>query len=242
MITRIYIRDFAGPFFSVVFPIGMLLLFGSIYGNEPSPLYGYQRGAMDVMIPAIIGMVIAVNGIMTLPLNLSEYMADKVYKRFDATPIGKGSIILVQVFVYLLATLVSAVIIIIAGRLIYNINIAGTWYIIIPAVLLSCAAIFSMGFFIAAIFKSGKVAQVVSYIVYFVMLFLSGATIPLEIMPESVRAFANFIPLTHVVALLQNIFNGEPIGGQFTAIIILLSLIVGCGFIGAISYRQRKWA
>ena len=242
MVSKLYIRDFAGPFFSIIFPIGMMLLFGGIYGNEPSPLYGYSRGAMDVMIPALLGMVIAVSGIMTLPLNLSEYMSTKVYKRFDATPVGKGNIIGVQIFIYVLAALFSAAIVIIAGRLLYNVNIDGNPLIIIFAILLSCAAVFSMGFFIAAVFKSGKVAQVVSYIVYFVMIFLSGATIPLEIMPENMRGYANVLPLTHVVSLLQNTFAGQPIAEQFTAIIVLLGIIIVCGVLGAISYRRRNMA
>ena len=242
MITRLYMRDFASPFFSVVFPIGMILLFGAIYGNEPSPLFNYEYGAMDAMIPALIGVTIAVNGIMTLPLNLSEYMANKVYKRFDATPVGKGSIILVQVLVYLLFALASTAIIIIVGRIIYSINITGAWHIILAAILLSCAAIFAMGFLIAAVFKNGKLAQVVSYIVYFMMLFLSGATMPLELMPENVRTFANILPLTHVVSLLQSTFNGQPISEWFVAILVLLGIVIAGGIGGAASYRHRKWA
>ncbi|MCL2226340.1 MAG: ABC transporter permease [Oscillospiraceae bacterium] len=242
MITKLYIRDFASPFFSIAFPLGMILLFGGIYGNEPSPLYNYEHGAMDVMIPALVGMVIAVNGIMTLPLNLSEFMTSKVYKRFDATPMGKGNIIFVQVIVYLLSALVSTAFLIIVGRIIYNVNIAGAWYVIVPAVLLSCAAIFAMGFFIAAIFKNGKLAQIVSYAVYFAMIFLSGSTMPLELMPENIRNYANALPLTHVVVLLQNTFNGQPMGEQLTAIVILSCIIIVCGSIGAASYKHRKWA
>ena len=241
MVTRLYFRDFASPFFSIAFPIGMILLFGGIYGNEPSELYNYERGAMDAMIPAIIGMVIAVNGIMTLPLNLSEYMTNRVYKRFDATPMGKGNIIFVQVLVYLLAALVSTMIIIVAGILIYDINIAGTWLVIIPVILLSCVAVFSMGFFIAAVFKSGKAAQIISYIVYFIMIFLSGSTMPLALMPEGIRTAANILPLTHVVVLLQTAFYGQRVGEQLTVIIVLFGVIIICGSIGAVCYKRKKW-
>jgi ABC-2 type transport system permease protein len=242
MIVRLYIRDFASPFFSIVFPIGMMLIFGGIYGNQPSELFEYRMGAMDAMIPALVGMVIAVNGIMTLPLVLSEYMTNKVYKRFDATPIGKGSVIFVQVFVYLLAALVSAGIVIVSGWAIYDVRIPGAWHIIIPSIFLSCIAVFSMGFFIAAAFKNGKTAQVVSYVVYFVMLFLSGATVPLELMPDNMRTAANALPLTHVVDLLQGTFHGQAVGEQVVAIIVLLGVAAVSIALGAMMYRRRKWA
>ena len=242
MIVRLYIRDFASPFFSIVFPIGMMLIFGGIYGNEPGELFGYRLGAMDAMVPALVGMTIAVNGIMTLPLNLSEYMTNKVYKRFDATPVGKDSIIFVQVLVYLLAALISAGIVIVSGWAIYDVNITGAWFVVIPAVLLSCIAVFAMGFFIAAVFTNGKVAQVISYIVYFVMLFLSGATVPLELMPDHMRTIANALPLTHVVDLLQGTFHGQAMGEQVLAIVVLLGVAAVCAALGAMMYRRRKWA
>ena len=40
MEALLFIRDFYGFFFTFVFPLLMLLLYGSIYGNEPSPYFG----------------------------------------------------------------------------------------------------------------------------------------------------------------------------------------------------------
>jgi ABC-2 type transport system permease protein len=197
---------------------------------------------MDMMIPAYVAMAIAVNGLMTLPLNLSEYVTNKVYKRFDATPMGKGNVVIVQVLVYFLAALVSAATVVILGWWLYRINILGAWYVIAFAMLLSCAAIFSIGFFIAAVFKNAKNAQVASYIVYFVMLFLSGTTLPLQIMPHNIRTVANFLPLTHAVSLLQEAFDGQPLGEQWVAMVVLTGVLIFCGGVGGVMYRKRKWA
>ena len=40
--------------------------------------------------------VLAVVGIMAFPLTLAQYKERKIYKRFDATPLGKGAVIAVQ--------------------------------------------------------------------------------------------------------------------------------------------------
>jgi len=41
------------------------------------------------------------------------------------------------------------------------------------------------------------------------MMFLSGAGIPLEVLPESVRTVSNFLPLTYAVKLLRGLWVGE---------------------------------
>ena len=44
------------------------------------------------------------------------------------------------------------------------------------------------------------------------MLILSGAAWPRELMPETVKQISAFIPLTYVVNLLRGLWNGQPWG------------------------------
>jgi ABC-2 type transport system permease protein len=239
--TKLYIRGFFGPFFSLAFPLMMIILFGNIYGNSPSEFFN-GRGAMDREVPALIALIIAVNGIMTLPLTLSEYQSSKAYKRFDASPVSKNGVICAQVVVYMLSTVIGTAVMLIYGKLAYNITITGQWYAIIPAFLLSVFSIFSIGFFIASVFSNAKASQLVSYLLYFIMMFLSGATMPSEMFPAGVKTFSKILPLTHAVQLSQNTFEGAPIGDSLFAILVLSATLVVCGAVGAIMYRRRRWA
>jgi ABC-2 type transport system permease protein len=45
--TKLFLREPMAAFFTLAFPLMMLFLFGSIYGNEPEELFG-GRGSMDV--------------------------------------------------------------------------------------------------------------------------------------------------------------------------------------------------
>lgn len=241
METLLYFREFFGPFFSVVFPIMMLILFGSIYGNEPDAWFD-GRGSMDVSVPAYLGMVIAVGGLMTLPLGLIEYQSGKIYKRFDATPIGKENIVLVQILVCLVACIISSIILVAAGKILYDIHIDGQWFVIIPLFLISLASIFSIGFLITALFKNTKVAQAASWILYFLMLFTSGATLPAELFPEGLKTFTDFLPLTHVVEVLQCSFYGDPLDTVGISIAVILVVTLVCTTAGVVLYKRRKWA
>lgn len=236
----LFTREFFGFFFSLVFPVLMLLLFGGIYGN--APVYdGADIGMMDICVPAYAVMVTGVTGLMSLPLTISECKDKKIYKRFDATPVGKKSIILAQVFVNLVVTLTGISILLTAGRLFYHIQIRGAFFPICVSILLSTAAMFSMGFFFTAVGRDLKSTNLLCYLLYFIMLFLSGATIPDMLFPDSMRRISAFLPMTHAVDLMQGTFAGESLGLHGRELFILGASTAICTAAGAVLYRRRDW-
>lgn len=237
---RLFMRDFFSFFFALVFPVLMLLLFGAIYGN--TPIYdGAEAGMMDVSVPAYSVMVTGVTGLMSLPLTLSGYKERKIYKRFDATPVGKKSIMSAQVFVNLVMTLMGVSLLLITGRLLYRIRIQGTVLSICVSILFSIGAMFSMGFLFTAIGWDLKSTNLLCYLFYFLMLFLSGATLPDVLFPDTVKKISDFLPMTHAVDLMQGTFAGDSLSLHGTELLILGSLSVVCTAVGAVLYRKKDW-
>lgn len=69
---KLFLREPMGAFFTLVFPLMMLFLFGMIYGNEPSSMFnGY--GTVDVSIPAYTAMIIGTTGIVGLTITMATY-------------------------------------------------------------------------------------------------------------------------------------------------------------------------
>jgi ABC-2 type transport system permease protein len=67
-------------------------------------------------------------------------------------------------------------------------------------------------------------------LVVYPMTILSGATVPLEVMPETVRTISRFVPLTHLVALLRGLWFGEGWGNLLTEVAVL----AGVGIVGTL--------
>lgn len=241
MELRLFVRDFFSFFFALVFPVLMLVLFGGIFGN--APIYdGADVRMMDISVPAYSVMVIGVIGLMSLPLTLSGYKEKKIYKRFDATPVGKKSIMLAQVFVNLIMTLIGILILLIVGMLLYHIQIKGAFISVCVSFLFSIAALFSMGFLFTAIGRDLKSTSLLCYLFYFIMLFLSGATMPDMLFPDTIKKFSEFLPMTYAVDLMQGVFAGDNLSLHGTELLILGSLTVICTVVGAILYRKKDWA
>lgn len=237
----LFLRDFFSVFFTLVFPTLMLVLFGGIYGN--GPLYpGAEVGVMDSSVPAYCVMVIGVTGLMAFPLTLAGYKEKKIYKRFDVTPVGKKSIMLAQVSVNLAMTLLGIGILLAAGKILYDVQIRGMAPAIGISLLFSVAAMFSMGFLFTALGKDAKITNLLCYLFYFVMLFLSGATIPDMFFSGAVKKIAALLPMTYAVDLMQGIFAGERLGGHGKELLVLGAVAAGCTAVGAVLYRKKDWA
>lgn len=234
------VRNFFGFFFGLIFPLMMLVLFGTIFGNNPIAPDSDLR-MMDLSIPGYSVMVMGVAGLMSFPLTLAECKEKKIYKRFDATPVGKQHIILAQVTVNLLLTALGIAILLIAGKFLYQVQLQGSVLAIGVAGLLSIAAMFSMGFLFTAVGQDAKITHLLCYLFYFIMLFLSGATMPAMLFPESVRKISKLLPMTYAVDLMQGVFAGDSLMMHGRELLVLGVLTVTFFALGALLYTRRDW-
>lgn len=233
---RLAFRNFIYIFFAFGFPPMLLLLFGGMYGNEPSQFYG-GNGAVDVLTPAYMGMIMGVSGLMGLPLQLAEYRQRKVLKRFKATPVGSGVIMAPHFLVNGLLCVLGTLLLVVVGKLVFNLHFLGSFLSFLVAYIVSIVCVFSIGFLISAIVPNGKAASAIAYMVYFPMLFLSGATIPLQIMPPAIVTVSKFLPLTYCVEILQGTWLGGSLSEYVRPIVILLAVSVVCLGVSGKAFR-----
>ena len=109
---------------------------------------------------------------------------------------------------------------------------------VLIAVILSGTAMFAVGYLIAAAARTARAGQVIGMVVLYPMMFLSGATIPLETMPESVRATSDFLPLTYAVRLLRGLWFGESWGSLLFETGVLVGILVAST---ALAVRLFRW-
>lgn len=236
----LFTRDFFSFFFTLVFPLLMLLLFGGIYGNMP--VYeGAAMGMMDLTIPAYAVMITGVTGLMSLPLTIAGYKEKKIYKRFDATPAGKKNILFAQVCIHFVMTLIGILILLAAGKFFYQIQIRGSFPAICMGIVFSSASMFSLGFLFTAIGRSLKSTSLLSYLFYFMMLFLSGATMPDMLFPDNIKRISSLLPMTYAVDLMQGIFAGDSLAQHVTELLLLGILSTVCTVTGAVLYKRQDW-
>lgn len=234
---KLFTRNYLNMFFLLLFPTLMLLLFGGIFGNEPEAIFG-GYGTVDVSVPAYGGMIISVTGLMSLPLTVCEYREKKILKRFQATPLSPVYVIISQISVNLLMTIAGMILLFLAAKIVFNLRFMGNVLPVIAVFLFSTLSVYSMGFLIAGLAPNMRAATAIAYLVYFPMLFLTGATIPIELMPRLMQNIARILPVTHMVKAMKAVWLGESISSVYSSLLVLAGVMLLCFLL---SLKLFRW-
>jgi len=237
MEAKLFLREPVGAFFTLVFPLMMLFLFGSIYGNEPTPLFG-GRGTIDISIPAYTAMIIATTGLMALTITMATYREKGILRRLRTTPISPLVVLAAQVIVVFAMTTLGMLLLVAAGKLVYHVRFEGNVISVLAGFVLSCLSFFGLGFILAGLMPTARTAQIVGMVLLYPMLFLSGAGFPRELLPEAIKKISTFLPLTYVVNLLRGLWSGEA-WSQHTTNVIVLAVMLVVGVL--VSVRTFRW-
>ena len=107
----------------------------------------------------------------------------------------------------------------------------------IGAWLLTLAAMFSIGLLMASLCRTVKSVNAVTTLVYFPMLFLSGATIPYELFPDGLQKVANVLPLTQGIKLMKAVSMGNKPDSVGKIVALLVGITLICGIISVKTFR-----
>ncbi len=234
---RLYVREPIGTFFTLAFPVMLVLIFGIIFGNEPQDMFD-GRGSMDISMPAYTALILGFVGLLGVAINTSSYREAGILRRLRMTPLRPLVYIAADVIANLVITLAGMAGVVVVGWLLYRVQFEGHALSVFLAVILSGTAMFAVGYLIAGLAPNARAAQVIGMVVLYPMLFLSGAGIPLEVMPDSVRTISEYLPLTYVVRLLRGLWFGEPWGSLLLETGVLVGVLVICT---AIAVRLFRW-
>jgi ABC-2 type transport system permease protein len=234
---KLFLREPMAAFFTLVFPLMMLFLFGSIYGNKPTAFFG-GVGYVDTAVPAFTAMIIATSGLLSITIQIASYRERKILRRLKATPLRPHAVLIAQVVMIFLMTALGMVLLIAAGKWVYGLRFSGNPVSVFFAFLLCSLSFFVLGFVLSGLLSTARTTQIVCMVIFYPMIFLSGAAIPLEVLPGTLRNVARALPLTHVVTLLRGLWKGNGWENHLLETIVLSALLV-LGLL--ISARTFRW-
>ncbi|MBS7009800.1 ABC transporter permease [Anaerostipes sp.] len=223
--------------FAICVPLIVLAVVGIIYGNKPA-LDGAGYTFFEQSFGAAATISICAGGVMGLPLVISDYRSKGILKRYQVTPVSPVMLLSVQTAVYAIYSVTSLFLLYLEAVFFFGYEFRGNPAGFFGCYLLTIVSMFSIGIMVGGTAPNAKIAGVIASILYFPMLIFSGATLPYEIMPESLQTVSDFLPLTQGIKLLKAASLGENLG---SVIIPVISVAVTAAVCTAIALKFFQW-
>ena len=232
---RLILRSIDSIFFGVGMPVAIMLLIGLINGkNESFEGAGYTM--LQSSFGALITVGICATAFMGLPLTIADYRDKKILKHFFVTPVKPSMLLLVHVTLNAILSLFSSLLVYLTAKIVFGYEMTGSLGGFVLSYFLVMGSMYSVGMMLASVCKSIKSANMVCSLVYFPMIFLSGATIPFEIFPEALQKVAGFLPLSQGIKLLKNYSLGLHESTLFPILFLIVFMVIG-GLISIKTFR-----
>lgn len=198
---RIFLREPVAVFFNLFFPLMFLLLTMHVF----LPKGQVQAGAINVYIPAFIIIVITGVSFFNIPIYIVKYRNTRFLKKLRVAPISPVTILLGLGAANLLMLLLGILILVGVGVFVYGATFSGNIFLFIAGVLVCFLSLGSMGLMLASFTRGMRTVNVVGQLIYYPMLFLSGA-IPLDL-PVWLQYVSKALPITYGVELIKRLWD-----------------------------------
>lgn len=227
-----YVRDISGVFWTFAFPFVFIILFGLIFTGDG------QDFGFDYILPGIMGMALMQSGLFGALqfLNLRE---KKIIRGLSLTPIPRSSLLSSEILLRLITGFLQAAIMILLGIFVFNVELTGRLYQVIPLVFLGSLTFVSIGYLLTCFVKSVEGGTGLAQIVQLPMMFLSGVFFPVDMLPGFLRPAVRIIPLTYLVDSLRHVMVGIP--GDYSLFVNSLVLIFFLLITFVISIKLWRW-
>lgn len=226
-------RDRVVLFFNYLMPLLFFIAFGEGLGAGTSP------GAMSQVVSMVIIFGVLGTGFFGGGIRATMDREAGILRRFKVAPITPAPILAASLVTGWAVFMPSVFLFLLLARWRYGWegppNLGSLLVIVTAGVL----AFRSIGLIIASVVNSMQESQIIAQLLYMPLLLLSGATVPLNILPAWLQKVAQFLPATHLYLGTQGILvRGETAWENRSALGAML-LATAAGFL--VSLKLFRW-
>jgi len=197
---------------------------------------------IDFILPGQLSFSLLASGVFGTAFVFFNLRQTLVLKRFFATPVRKGIIVISEGIARMLFQLIGAVIIISVGYFAFGYTLYNGWvtfFEMLAMCSLSLLVFMGFGFIISGIAKSDSAIPPFSNLITLPQFLLAGTFFSIDNFPKWLQPFCNALPLTYLNDALRKIaFDGASLWMVRTDIIVLLVWGI---VIYTIAGRTFKW-
>jgi len=192
---KVFWRNPGSVFFTVLLPVLFLVIFGTIFGNDPIDTLG-GIPTTTYYVPAIVTLAVVSATMVSLAVNVTTAREAGLLKRGRGTPQPPWVFIAGRVGNAVVVSALMVVVVTLVGKLLYGAPVPWKQTPEVALILVVGAASFCcLGIALTSIIPSREAAPAITNVITLPLYFLSGVFIPENEIPDGVLTFAGFFPI-----------------------------------------------
>lgn len=234
-LTRAYLlqsfRSRTAVFWNLVFPLVWLLLFGFIF----------YRGNAGFAMPGLFTITIVSASFFGVSYTMVSERETGILRRYRVTPVSALSIVLANGIRALVMMTLSVGIQAILGWILFRYTIEGSLLLMSGFMLLGAASFVPLGLIVGSVAQDMRTAPAISNLLFFPLVFGSGAAYPLAEMPDWFQVAARVIPSSYLVELLQGVMlRGLGLVELIGPALVLIATMVTGAWVNSFIFRWES--
>ena len=216
---------------------------GPVITVEPRIWYNPQLRSALFLVPGLIAYISMITAVVSTALSVVREKERGTMEQVRMAPIGPVSYILGKTLPYLAISFTSAVLIVLAAMLLFDLPMRGSWALLFLSIGLFLIGAQAQGLLISTIADTQQVAfQIALLSSMLPTMILSGFIFPISSMPAVVQAITHIVPARYfLVALRAIVLKGADITAFWQDLVALA--IFATVAMGLASLRlRREWA
>lgn len=231
---QLTMRERSVFFFNYAFPLGFFFLFATLTRAK-------ETNTIAAVLTSVLTIGLLGNGFFGGGIRAVSDREAGILRRFKVAPPGALPILVSSMIVGVLQYLPVVILMLVLSILQYGMQWPANWLSFFVFVIIANFAMRSLGGIIASVANSMAESQIIIQCLYFPMMMLSGATIPISILPEWAQSLVQFVPATHMVSGLQGILlKRESLLDNWKPAVALLATTLVCTLISLKIFRWEK--
>jgi|Deesub1362B_J571_1020462.scaffolds.fasta_scaffold00693_13 ABC-2 type transport system permease protein len=178
------------------------------FGNIiPSPRIWYNPNLKSsvYMVPGVICLILLLTTLLLTSLAITKEKEMGTIEQLIVSPIKTWELILGKTIPFVIIGFCDIILIILAGKLVFNVPIRGSLLFLFGVSLLFILTTLSLGLFISTISRTQQQAMMTAFFFILPAMLLSGIFSPIENMPQIIQYITYLNPLRYFVKLIRGI-------------------------------------
>jgi ABC-2 type transport system permease protein len=232
MNVRLVMRTKVALFFTFLFPLVFLFLYAGLFAHGNPQAVAYLFGP-------VVTLNIMGSGFWGLGLQAVVQRERGSLRRFRLAPIGPGSIVASNLLANYLLQLPTLGLLVICARVFFHMPLKIGLFDFLILATVGVFAFAGFGLIIASVANTMQEAQIYNNLAWITLLFLSGTTIPLPMLPKWIQTVATFLPATYLVSAFQAVMvQSQPLYQHWPE---MLALAVSGAFGLLFAWKLFRW-